>query len=475
MEALVDRGHNLTVVTQDKDTSRANLTYVLLENVYPTLFKDGASNYVEMSKESALRTVFSFLDYYDSVCEGALASKGLDVIRAYPKEFKFDLVIYDYGCGPCLLPLLHKFNYPPLVSLTPFNNPPYSVDVVGGHKQFAYTPYFALNYDSKMNFQQRAYNTLLCLLSSAYRNWYIMPQLDRKVRSFFQYPDMPYLADLEQRTQLMLVNTNPALDALEPLPPNVIAIGGAHIKDPEPLPADLEKFIASSRDGAVLFSLGSNVRSDQIGEERQRMFIEAFRQMPQYHFLWKFESKLNLDLPPNVIIRKWMPQNSILAHSRTKAFITHSGGLSTQEASWFGVPLIGMPFFMDQIKNCQRAVSAGVAERLNFNDLSVERIRTTVLKVLQTPSYKENMMRRSQIFRDQETKPLDRALWWIEYALRHPNVTTMKSPTIELGAIRANLWDVYALYVAIVFAAYKLVTGVLGSMGRKREKQMKRD
>lgn len=128
-----------------------------------------------------------------------------------------------------------------------------------------------------------------------------------------------------------------------------------------------------------------------------------------------------------------------------------------------------------KFQNCQRAVSAGVAERLNFNDLSVERIRTTVLKVLQTPSYKENMMRRSQIFRDQETKPLDRALWWIEYALRHPNVATMKSPTIELGTIRANLWDVYALYVAIVFAAYKLVTGVLGSMGRKRVKQMKRD
>lgn len=74
MEALVDRGHNLTVVTQDKDTSRANLTYVLLENVYPMLFKDGATNYVEMSKESAFRTVFSFLDYYNSVCEGVCST-----------------------------------------------------------------------------------------------------------------------------------------------------------------------------------------------------------------------------------------------------------------------------------------------------------------------------------------------------------------------------------------------------------------
>lgn len=137
--------------------------------------------------------------------------------------------------------------------------------------------------------------------------------------------------------------------------------------------------------------------------------------------------------------------------------------------------IIENPNNSTNFQNCQRAVSAGVAERLNFNDLSVDKIRNTVFKVLQTPSYKENMMRRSKIFRDQETNPLDRALWWIEYALRHPNVATMKSPTIELGAIRANLWDVYALYVAIVFAAYKLVMGVLGTMSRKTVKQLKRD
>lgn len=181
-----------------------------------------------------------------------------------------------------------------------------------------------------------------------------MPTLDTMVRSYFNYSDMPYLSELEMRTQLMLVNTHPAMDALEPLPPNVIAIGGAHIKEPPPLPEELEKFITSSKKGAVLFSLGSNVRSDKIGEPRQRMFIEAFRQMPQYNFLWKFESNLQLDLPPNVIIKKWMPQNSILAHSKVKAFITHSGGLSTQEASWFAVPLIGMPFFMDQIRVCNQ-------------------------------------------------------------------------------------------------------------------------
>ncbi|XP_053687356.1 UDP-glucosyltransferase 2-like [Sabethes cyaneus] len=476
IEALVDRGHNLTVISQDGDNSRSNLTYLILEKVYSSM-QEMEVNYVEMSKESTVATVFNFLNYYVSLCDAMMESQGLAVLERYPRDFKFDLVVYDFGCGPCLLPLLHRFNYPPLLSLTAFNNPPYSVDVVGGHKHFAYTPYFALKYNSRMDFWQRAYNTFLSLLNSAYRNMYVVPLVDKLARSHFDYPDMPCLGDLEQRTQVMLVNTNPVLDPLEPLPPNLIAVGGLHIKDPEPLPLGLEQFINNATKGAILFSLGSNVRSDKIGEERQRMFIEAFRQMPQYHFLWKFESELDLDLPRNVIIKRWMPQNSILAHPNVKAFITHSGGLSTQEASWFGVPLIGMPFFMDQHRTCQQSVAAGVAEVLDFQSLSVEKIRNTVLKVLQIPKYRENMKRRSRFFRDQPEKPLNRALWWMEYVIRNPDMNHLKSPTLELGTIRSNLLDVYALFIGIGLASYIVLKSVLKKcfFAPSMEKSLKKD
>uniref|UniRef100_A0A2C9GUN2 UDP-glycosyltransferases domain-containing protein n=1 Tax=Anopheles culicifacies TaxID=139723 RepID=A0A2C9GUN2_9DIPT len=474
MEELVNRGHNLTVVSQDGDKSRTNLTYIMLERVYSTLYEEEGMDLLEMSKETPFQSLFSFKEFYLGMCRGALKSDGLQVILNYPDSFPFDLVLYDFGCGPCLLPLLHKFNYPPLVSLTAFSNPPYSVDIVGGHKHYAYTPHFALPYSFDMSFAERAYNTYLCLWDAGLRMFDVMPKLDAMVRERFAFENLPYIQDIERRTVLMLVNTNPTFDAPEPLAPNVIPIGGAHIKSPEPLPNDLEQFVAKAKKGAVLFSLGSNIRSDTIGEERQRMFIEAFRQMPDYHFLWKFESQLNIPLPPNVIIRPWLPQNNILNHPRTKGFITHSGGLSTQEASWFGVPLIGMPFFVDQHRNFKRSLIGGVAEGLDFATLTTEKIRTTVMKVLETPIYRENMQRRAAYFRDQPDKPLDRAIWWIEYVVRHPTVQHLRSPTLMLGTIKANLLDVYLFFVAVIICIISLPVVIVRRTLCRRQRQEKK-
>lgn len=157
---------------------------------------------------------------------------------------------------------------------------------------------------------------------------------------------IPSTAVLEERALLALVNTNPAMDIPIPLPPNVIPVAGLHIQPPKQLPSFIDEFINASAQGAVLFSLGTNVRSDMMDPAKQKVLLDAFAQMPEYHFLWKFES--TVETPRNVMLRTWLPQSDILAHPRLLAFFTHSGLLSTQEAIWHGVPMLGMPFIYDQ-------------------------------------------------------------------------------------------------------------------------------
>lgn len=47
---------------------------------------------------------------------------------------------------------------------------------------------------------------------------------------------MPTIRELEQKTALAFVNTNPVMDYANSLPENVIPIAGVHIKEPKALP-----------------------------------------------------------------------------------------------------------------------------------------------------------------------------------------------------------------------------------------------
>jgi len=66
-----------------------------------------------------------------------------------------------------------------------------------------------------------------------------------------------------------------------------------------------------STEGVVYFSLGSNVRSETMSEEKQQVFLAAFAELPQ-RVLWKWEANYTSDLPSNMKLAKWLPQQDIL-------------------------------------------------------------------------------------------------------------------------------------------------------------------
>ena len=52
---------------------------------------------------------------------------------------------------------------------------------------------------------------------------------------------------------------------------------------------DLQKFLDEAKDGVIYFSLGTNVRSDLLPEEKRRALSEALSALPQ-KIMWKWES-----------------------------------------------------------------------------------------------------------------------------------------------------------------------------------------
>ncbi len=70
--------------------------------------------------------------------------------------------------------------------------------------------------------------------------------------------------------------------------------------------------------------------------------------------------------------------------------------------------------------------------------------------VLHEPSYREKVQELSRLHRDQPMKPLDRAMFWIEFVMRHKGAAHLKSDSYKMSWIQYHSIDVIALLLVSV-------------------------
>ncbi|CAL4070515.1 unnamed protein product, partial [Meganyctiphanes norvegica] len=134
--------------------------------------------------------------------------------------------------------------------------------------------------------------------------------------------------------------------------------------------------------------------------------------------IWKYEEKIK-KLPDNVMRAKWLPQQSLLAHPNVLVFISHAGLLSTQEAIYHGTPVQALPIFADQPRNGEMLNNAGIGLNLLWEDLTVDLLVNSLYEIIHNNKYQDSVNRISATMKDQPEHPLDRAVFWTEYVIRH--------------------------------------------------------
>ena len=76
-----------------------------------------------------------------------------------------------------------------------------------------------------------------------------------------------------------------------------------------------------------------------------------------------------LPIGSNTKVLKWIKQNDILGHPKTRVFVTHVGHNGMYEGAYHGVPMVTCPQWGDQHDNAMRLTSRGLAVTVDMLDL----------------------------------------------------------------------------------------------------------
>ncbi|CAB0008817.1 unnamed protein product [Nesidiocoris tenuis] len=407
-----------------------------------------------------------------------------EVKKLLQSDTKYDIVMSEFHLYQDISAVwVHKFKALG-VCLMVLGDVSHSNEMNGLPDNPSYMVDFLSLLTDEMSILDRIYNTADHIGTSLV-DAYFMRVHQNMADEFMRYPGWetrPPLSELASDMALVLVNSHPAVSYSTPKSPHVKEIGGMTLTASPELPKDLKVFMDTATDGVIFFNLGTNVNLDVVTRNgKLEELLKTFRSLKQKVVIkWTGENMPHV-LEDKLQILAWVPQLGILAHKNTKLFITHGGLQGIMETVHSGVPIVAIPFFGDQPKNVKFLMGKGCGVQIDKRNITGAALKWAIDEVISNPKYKEAIMKRSAMMRDSLVRPVDEAVYWIEYVLKHGKV--LQPASVHLPFYKLYLLDVLAIYGAILLLlAYvtkclveSLVRMLCGGLSSKSRKSIKRD
>lgn len=128
-----------------------------------------------------------------------------------------------------------KFKYPPLISLTAFNDVAVAISMMNTVLTPSTSTHFSFK-SMKTSLLGRIENYLMQVIDYTLLSHYFYPRIDEILREKGNLSGLPAMASIGKLSKLAMINYDPAIDTPEQLPPNVIGVGGLQIQPVKPLP-----------------------------------------------------------------------------------------------------------------------------------------------------------------------------------------------------------------------------------------------
>lgn len=111
--------------------------------------------------------------------------------------------------------------------------------------------------------------------------------------------------------------------------------------------------------------------------------------------------------------------------------------------------------------NMARAELLGWGVQVTYPNLTESSFTWALNEVLTNPKYQNNVLEINKRLKDQPQTPLEKAIFYVEYVIRHNGAFFMQSSAQYLSFIEYNNLDVYICLAIIAFFAILIPTFII--------------
>lgn len=221
---LAERGHQITVLSHFPQVTKVpNYRDVSLVGSRPIL--DDSLPLGMLPHSLNILQVLPQLMIDITSMEDVMKSDA--IIQLINSTEEFDVVISELFINDVSSAFAKKFNVPLVAMISGFPLPWASYRVANPDNP-AYIPNFFSSYSGYMSFKERLANTAIYILTKLASSFYLY-ESEVIVKKYFGN-DFPPLEEILRNTSLLLVNSFPVLTGTGPTVPQVVEIGGIHVK-----------------------------------------------------------------------------------------------------------------------------------------------------------------------------------------------------------------------------------------------------
>jgi len=235
-KALALKGHSVTYVGSTKPDLKLK-NFREINPVTPLLIEQFDSSYSDAveGRRYAQEHPFEMFFNYDMSFINDLCMKTFEdpEFQSIYKE-SFDVVLLSATFNNCFDGLVHKFRAP-LVLVSSFPATAIIVGFTGLRTPPSFVPSPWIAFTDRMTFSQRFTNFLMeWLFELMYLK--VMPGDNEKIYRKYLGEDTPGMLEIERNVSLILSNSHIAVNSIRPGMPDIVEVGGLHLRPPKPLP-----------------------------------------------------------------------------------------------------------------------------------------------------------------------------------------------------------------------------------------------